>query len=47
MPVAKMLEGGPHHPESNYCEVKWCAGTNRLMAASGQIPTFEVWECKV
>jgi hypothetical protein len=47
MPVAKMLEGAAHPPETNYCEVKWCSTTGRLLAASGQTSTFELWECKV
>lgn len=48
MPVAKRIEEvGSNDPAGNFCEVKWCATTGRLLAASGQSASFEVLEIRV
>jgi hypothetical protein len=46
-PVAKMLDVGPMDPKTNFCEVKWCSATGRLLAATGMGATFELLECRV
>lgn len=46
-PMAKMLNVGAMDPLTNFCEVKWCSGTGRLLAATGQGATFELLECRV
>jgi hypothetical protein len=46
-PMAKMLNVGALDPLTNFCEVKWCSGTGRLLAATGQGATFELLECRV
>jgi hypothetical protein len=45
-PVAKMLDVGPMDPQTNFCEVKWCSATGRLMAATGMGAAFELLECR-
>jgi len=46
-PVAKQLEVGGNDPSANFCEVKWCSNTGRLVAATGQSTSFELLECRV
>jgi hypothetical protein len=46
-PVAKMLEVPNTEPQTNFCEVKWCANTGQLLAATGQTATVDLLEITV